>query len=977
MKGSYHIGEGRTYHRHFGGLRGVDLSSDPSEVSRSHFAMLENMWCDPVTLDGIAAESYPGYRIFARFDAKIHSIFRHRVAAEDFLIVHAGTHLYRFSERLRNFENELSRISPLSVTVADTRGCAFSYGENLCLLIGGDYLMIDSEGAVHSLKAEPELAYIPMTYFNGQVHEQRNLLSDDVRIGFTADGPYESVTEEDGLLFTVYNETEKTCSVRVSSRARLTGHVKIPASVLIGEEKYTVKAIGVRGFENMPGLVSIDIPPSVTLIGAQAFYGDTALFSVNLPSALSSIGRQAFFGCLSLEKLYLGGEALHAIGEEAFTLCRSLSEIRYGSTQENFNAIVMEGEKTLKDTTATVVYESELPYESHAVFCRYPLHESCLSLSEVRLGDMVLEENFLPVGDAYVRYSYTQADGLITAVEITATDKDILLGKTLMIQAKVSPIIYTGVLDGAPFGEEGKDAVCASTVVGKYDGRVFFTGASRFPNTVFYSATDDRGINNPFYIGCLNYFNDGTGAVPNRGLLVTGGLLAVLKADAGGEGEVFFHAPSDTQKDLIPRIYPVVASTPGVGLAGTTCRFADEALFLGKDGLLALTRCQNEGERALSPRSSAVNLRLLREMTENAEMAVFEGLLYLLCQGNVYLADARRRTSYKGSVGEYEWYLLTGIGAYAGDTPVYRYTSYLPERAEEYSLRAHPSIGEVAEGEIFSATLSTGVRVYYARTADGNFLVDTDGERTGGRFSPASCLCATDEALYFGTGDGAVGCFNTDKRGKRLYRPTRSDYYIQTEEGTFVSLNNGIAKFVSEDMITQMPIYRHTGSEYVNIGEADIFRDGEMATLVSPLGEREERGRVHRYYYSFAGHAYRAACALAPDDGDIPHFAKDSVAHSAAVKLKTPEGGAFSVFVRTDRHPFALCERISATTADAGDSDFSAFDFHSDEFATFPLREKERNWCFKQYLFESTGFRRPFGIFSLTYSYRLSGRIKP
>jgi hypothetical protein len=81
--------------------------------------------------------------------------------------------------------------------------------------------------------------------------------------------------------------------------------------------------------------------------------------------------------------------------------------------------------------------------------------------------------------------------------------------------------------------------------------------------------------------------------------------------------------------------------------------------------------------------------------------------------------------------------------------------------------------------------------------------------------------------------------------------------------------------------------------------------------------------------------------------------------------------------VRTDRHPFAFVETVCATAADAGDADFTAFDFHSDPFASIPLRERERGWCYKQYLFDGRGFRSPFGIYSLTYSFRPAGRIKP
>lgn len=967
--------KGVAYRRQFKALRGVDFSSDPSEVSRSHFTLLENMWCDPMTLDGVATETFPGYRTFARFGAPIHAIFRHRVAGEDYLVVHAGEKLYRFPERLRNFEATLAALSPLSVTVANVPGCAFSYGEQLCLLIGGEYLMVGTDGSIRTLTDDPTLAYVPITYHNGELFEQRNLLTDKVRLVFSADGPYEEIVKEEGLLFSVISEGAKTCSVRISEKYRGAGRIEVPQTVIIGSESYTVTVVAAHGFENMTGLCAITLPPTITFIGSYAFLGDSALVTANLPNTLQTIGIEAFYGCFSLEGITLGKE-LNRIYRDAFGYCLSLKEVRYRGTASDYAAITMDGANTLREMSVTVSYENDIPFEITAGLYRYPLLEPCTAIQEVLLGDTPLETNFTPIGDAFVHYGTLEKEGLITHLEISTTDKTALIGKMLTVKAAVTPMCFSLPVGTAPFSEEGRHALCGCTAVVKYDGRVFFTGNPHFPNTVFYSTLDDTGVNNPFYIGCLNYFNDGTGAVPNRGFIVTGGMLAVLKADTGGEGEIFLHRPADTESNLVPRIYPVVASTPGTGLAGSTVRYSDEALFLGKEGLFALARCENDSERVLSPRSSAVNQRLLKEITADAQMAVFEGLLYLLCEGNVYIADAKRRTTYAGGGREYEWYFLTGIGSYKGDHPVYRYTSFLPESASELALSVHPDVGEIATGDIYSATLKDGIKIYYEKSNEGSFPVDTDGERTGGVFSPACRLCATDEALYFGTPDGAIGCFNTDKRGMLLYRPVQSELYISIGVGKYLPLNAGIYKLFSEDMVQKETVYRKEGTSYVEAGERSIYLDGGLAVLAEPLGERNETRRVHRYYYSFAGHAFTAFCVFAMDDGDLPHLAKDTIPHTAALKLKSPEGSRVSVFVRTDRHTFQPVEEISSTNADAGDTDFSAFSFYTDDFAAVPLREKERGWWFKQYLLKCSGFRTPFGIFSLSYAFSPSGRIK-
>lgn len=964
-----------TYHRYFGSLRGVDFSSDPAEVSRSHFAYLENMWCDPMTLDGVATETVPGYRIFARLGAPIHGIFRHRTEKEDHLVVHAGTSLYRFPESLRNFKETLALTPPLPVSVSSTAGCAFAYGESLYLLIDGEYIFIDKEGGVSTLSENPLFAYIPTTYYNGEPHEQRNLLSPLTRLAFTADGDYEAAVGEEDLLFSVFNREEKTCAVRISERARGAGKVSIPATVALGKEIYTVVAISPRGFADMPSLVSIDIPDTVTVIGASAFFGDSALRYINIPKDTTSIGHRAFFGCLTLAGICMGDKIL-IIGESAFDYCESLTEVRFLGTEEAYQAIKMEGENTLHERDLTLHFESDSPYESYGIMCRYPIHEAALAIQSVYLDDIPLEYNYTNIGGVFCRYQGVSDGNYFTHIEITAMDAALLVGKTLSVTVSVSPIRFSHPNAEAHLGTTGKAAFLASTAVIQYDGRLFFTGSKEFPNTVFYTSLDNTGRNNPLYIGCLNYFNDGIGSVPNRGFAIAGGLLAVCKSDTGGEGEIFLHAPKDTGEDLIPRIYPLTASIPGTGVCDGAVSFAGETLLFGKRGALSLVRCDTEGEKALSRRSTAIDLHFTREDTAKTKAAVFEGLLYLLCEGSIYLADPRRRTSYQGGTYEYEWYYLSGIGSYTGDRPVYRYTSYLPTGAELYGVTLSDRVGEVAEGEIFSAKLADGEMLYYANTDNGRFCVDSDGERIGGVFSPATHLLATDTALYFGTATGDLGCFNTDKRGQALFRSTPSPLYALVNE-VYLPLTGKYSELFSKDMTREVTVYQKAGEVYTACGTEQIYADGENATLLTPLEEYENRERIHRYYYSHAGHAYRSACMLAADDGDIPHFAKDTLSHSAVIKLKCPEGSGVTVSVRTDRHPFRVVDKLRLGNADAGDSDFTAFDFHSDAFASLSVREKERGWCYKQYLFESTDFRAPFGIYSLTYSYRPAGRIKP
>ena len=64
-----------------------------------------------------------------------------------------------------------------------------------------------------------------------------------------------------------------------------------------------------------------------------------------------------------------------------------------------------------------------------------------------------------------------------------------------------------------------------------------------------------------------------------------------------------------------------------------------------------------------------------------------------------------------------------------------------------------------------------------------------------------------------------------------------------------------------------------------------------------------------------------------------------------------------------------------------GVSDFSTLSFTTSPFAsgggvTVALPERERGWVEKSIALYSEDFRSPFGVYSICYRYKISGRIK-
>lgn len=180
------------YTMHYGNFVGVDASGDAREVSRNRLAYSVNMWRDYESEQGAAVETFPGFRRVATslgFDADggdkgaVHGLYHFRTRrGVDLVVVHAGARIYAFeAEKLARGEylDELMRDAILSEGVADRDSTAFIFNNNLYILDGEHYLRVSDVGEESaSIAASAVDAYVPTTYFNGNMYEQRNMLSE-------------------------------------------------------------------------------------------------------------------------------------------------------------------------------------------------------------------------------------------------------------------------------------------------------------------------------------------------------------------------------------------------------------------------------------------------------------------------------------------------------------------------------------------------------------------------------------------------------------------------------------------------------------------------------------------------------------------------------------------------------------------------------------------------------------------------------
>ena len=184
-----------TYTQHYSNFIGVDSSSDPRAVARNRLAYAINMWRDYESEQGAAVETFPGFRRVAKslgldiVDGEesgavgaVHGLYHFRSRKGfDYLVVHAGKRLYAFEENALasgDYEEIANRSAIISTGVADNDSTGFIYNNNLYILDGSHYLTVtavDGEGT--TIKASAVDAYVPTTYYNGNVYEQRNMLT--------------------------------------------------------------------------------------------------------------------------------------------------------------------------------------------------------------------------------------------------------------------------------------------------------------------------------------------------------------------------------------------------------------------------------------------------------------------------------------------------------------------------------------------------------------------------------------------------------------------------------------------------------------------------------------------------------------------------------------------------------------------------------------------------------------------------------
>ncbi len=665
---------------------------------------------------------------------------------------------------------------------------------------------------------------------------------------------------------------------------------------------------------------------AVTEISEGAFANDFYITELYLSSKLEKIGRGAFEGCSELLKVVCADQTAR-IEERAFARCNALHSIHLGAWLTHIGTDAFAGCGALTSVEYSRTEEALQAVEgigqlSHIIAaCERPYTKISVEIPvfgyATRVYHVTLNDNSYPCS------TRTDTNGLLHSVILHGDSAEIFSDAEIHMKGEFQQeLVAEGALELGFVGIDGeriseRDAILGCTLCEAFDGRIFISGNPRLPNTVFYTERDINGRNDPTYFGVMNYFNDGGGSYPVTSLLTAGDTLAVFKAGDDGDGSIFYHTPQETGNDVIPKIYPVSYTHSGISSLGGSVSFYDDPIFLCALGICALEKKSTNLDRSVAVRSHNINADLLTKAPESISMAEWQGYLAVCASDTLYLADPRDTFKHQTGSTEYEWYIIKGLGTYKNDTRVYRYASYAHDNA-----KVHELVDEPTEKKIYSYRRANGDMLYYTIEGGSMYEVTPTEEMRGGEFSPAVCIhgCGGGKYLFFGTGSGDICVFNNDMR-------------------------------------SMPPMYT-----------AEVLDDGERIA-------RYGRG-LHPSYYSFAGHTPRYVLSTVRDDCGIPHLTKNTVKHSAVVKMRTLGRGRITCEAGTDRSGYKETASIPNGGLKFDDMDFSCLTFTEGADVTLPISEKEKRWVEKDLNFYSEEFASPFGVSSIAYRFTVKGRIK-
>ena len=215
------------------------------------------------------------------------------------------------------------------------------------------------------------------------------------------------------------------------------------------------------------------------------------------------------------------------------------------------------------------------------------------------------------------------------------------------------------------------------TMLEVFDNRVFFSGNSDYPNTIWHCS-----LNDPTYCSDLDYYNEGLDTAAVKAMVAGNNALWVFREPSQMNTTIFYHTP--TIDSDYGKIYPNTHSSISVGCIGAAVNFNDDIVFFSNRGMEGISGDVTT-EQVVGHRSSLVDRKLLSESAyENMLLAEHEGYLFVFIGTRAYLADSRKMFTNENHV-EYEWFYFD-FGRTITSCAVHRGVLYIGTSGGIYTL---------------------------------------------------------------------------------------------------------------------------------------------------------------------------------------------------------------------------------------------------------------------------------------------------
>lgn len=964
------------YNRYLGagGFRGVDVSDDPSKINETRFANATNMWKDYENQSGIAVETIPGYRKIKSTGKKINGIFRyvyHAGAADEqkFILVHCGDTLriYKWEDFMNGNTETYIAVSYKNVSEAglikNVKSNAFQYRDRFFLLCNGYWELLASVSVEDttttysfSIQKVGGNGYIPKTYIDGEEYEQGNAFSDKVINEYNN---FSVPISENPINFSVplYNRIKQyefnsatlsfTSAVKDSRTDGLylyVNGVNYPYYVLrLKSPKACSITLQMGEFERTAGSQLKKIGSPYTL----NFTKENEKLSVVFSSEMIPVNHAGAF--------------FYSISDTSISETIPI-EVTLYYLDISFNP-------------EFVKYQNEIFTDVHWVGDEDPLAaDSSEGYSRVsQTGVFFSAKKQDNIVSGFTTWYRTKA---IVGSQTQYTIENFPAGYSLSIKYGIVPTSFNSVGEYTPFSGSHSvsmsSAINGCTLFDIFDDRIFLTGNPELPNTIFYANRDNTGYVNPSYFGVLNWFDCGVSNEPIKAMVHNANNLIVMKGNTIQDSVISFYQPWQTQQNIIPKTYIRNDGLPGKGCVGLACNLRDDIVFLSETGLEGIDRQTVNTERSVGHRSSLVDAKLLAENLQSAMYCEWKDYLVILFpSGNAYMADTRQISNVNG-YHQYEWYLLNDVFTWTNDTNAYHYATAFPESIIEdgecsidgesdgvYVTITDNTLGQIdmcVIDAISDNPLPTESSIYEKIQS---FNVNRGQDDNGNEII----------VKYIGIPAETVG-YNIDTQHTAYVLLEKQEEKIciditATNKPTFLTEFNGLMIF---------------GTDNGDICVFNTDKRGVRPERLKDYSEQEYKAQfattIDAEWYDRCGHAYLSGIETAFDNANVPHLTKNTIKKSCIVEVKLGLTSSFKSQFRTDRDGWSEPSQVAVKNDDFSDNDLFKADFTTNSNATLAVTEKTKKWVVKQYRMYSDKWRTPFGIYGIAYRYSIHGRIK-